>query len=74
MSAPARLRAAIAAAVILAIGMGFGRFAFTAIYERRLGAESRRALAAWTVWTMRGTWREAHFAEDFKRCLEVLGR
>ncbi|KAB0324834.1 YbfB/YjiJ family MFS transporter [Janthinobacterium sp. SUN128] len=32
MSAPARLRAAIAAAVILAIGMGFGRFAFTAIY------------------------------------------
>lgn len=49
-------------------------FAFTAIYERRLGAESRRALAAWTVWTMRGTWREAHFAEDFKRCLEVLGR
>ncbi|WFR82264.1 YbfB/YjiJ family MFS transporter [Janthinobacterium rivuli] len=32
MSAPARLRAAIAAAAILAIGMGFGRFAFTAIY------------------------------------------
>ncbi|TSD71942.1 YbfB/YjiJ family MFS transporter [Janthinobacterium sp. KBS0711] len=32
MSAAARLRAAIAAAVILAIGMGFGRFAFTAIY------------------------------------------
>ncbi|PKB20081.1 YbfB/YjiJ family MFS transporter [Janthinobacterium sp. 64] len=32
MSAGARLRAAIAAAVILAIGMGFGRFAFTAIY------------------------------------------
>lgn len=32
MSGAARLRAAIAAAVILAIGMGFGRFAFTAIY------------------------------------------
>ncbi|MFA6071808.1 sugar transporter [Janthinobacterium lividum] len=32
MSAAARLRAAIAAAAILAIGMGFGRFAFTAIY------------------------------------------
>ncbi|NHQ91998.1 YbfB/YjiJ family MFS transporter [Janthinobacterium lividum] len=32
MSAAARLRVAIAAAVILAIGMGFGRFAFTAIY------------------------------------------
>ncbi|STQ92295.1 Protein of uncharacterised function (DUF1228) [Janthinobacterium lividum] len=32
MNAAARLRAAIAAAVILAIGMGFGRFAFTAIY------------------------------------------
>ncbi|WP_369681726.1 YbfB/YjiJ family MFS transporter [Janthinobacterium sp. BJB401] len=32
MNAPARLRAAIAAAAILAIGMGFGRFAFTAIY------------------------------------------
>ena len=32
MSAAGRLRAAIAAAAILAIGMGFGRFAFTAIY------------------------------------------
>ena len=32
MNAAARLRAAIAAAAILAIGMGFGRFAFTAIY------------------------------------------
>jgi MFS family permease len=32
VSVPARLRAAIAAALILAIGMGFGRFAFTAIY------------------------------------------
>ncbi|HEU4817904.1 YbfB/YjiJ family MFS transporter [Janthinobacterium sp.] len=32
MSGAARLRAALAAAVILAIGMGFGRFAFTAIY------------------------------------------
>ncbi|MGK5040542.1 YbfB/YjiJ family MFS transporter [Janthinobacterium sp. GB1R12] len=32
MSGAARLRAAIAAAAILAIGMGFGRFAFTAIY------------------------------------------
>ena len=32
MSGAARLRSAIAAAVILAIGMGFGRFAFTAIY------------------------------------------
>ncbi|MGK5036244.1 YbfB/YjiJ family MFS transporter [Janthinobacterium sp. LB3P118] len=37
MSAPARLRAAIAAAAILAIGMGFGRFAFTAIYPHMLG-------------------------------------
>ena len=36
MSAPARLRAAIAAAAILAIGMGFGRFAFTAIYPHML--------------------------------------
>ncbi|MED5612397.1 YbfB/YjiJ family MFS transporter [Janthinobacterium sp. P210005] len=36
MSGPARLRAAIAAAVILAIGMGFGRFAFTAIYPHML--------------------------------------
>ncbi|MGX9697937.1 YbfB/YjiJ family MFS transporter [Janthinobacterium lividum] len=36
MSAPARLRAALAAAVILAIGMGFGRFAFTAIYPHML--------------------------------------
>ncbi|OEZ94341.1 major facilitator superfamily protein [Janthinobacterium sp. HH107] len=34
MSGAARLRAAIAAAVILAIGMGFGRFAFTAIYPQ----------------------------------------
>lgn len=32
MSGAARLRAAIAASAILAIGMGFGRFAFTAIY------------------------------------------
>ncbi|WP_332858723.1 YbfB/YjiJ family MFS transporter, partial [Janthinobacterium svalbardensis] len=32
MSGAARLRSAIAAAAILAIGMGFGRFAFTAIY------------------------------------------
>jgi MFS family permease len=32
VSGAARLRTAIAAAVILAIGMGFGRFAFTAIY------------------------------------------
>ena len=32
MSGAARLRTAIAAAAILAIGMGFGRFAFTAIY------------------------------------------
>lgn len=32
MSAAARLRPAIEAALILAIGMGFGRFAFTAIY------------------------------------------
>ncbi|WP_244198792.1 YbfB/YjiJ family MFS transporter [Janthinobacterium svalbardensis] len=32
MSAAGRLRAAMAAAAILAIGMGFGRFAFTAIY------------------------------------------
>ncbi|MGK5051801.1 YbfB/YjiJ family MFS transporter [Janthinobacterium sp. RB2P8] len=37
MSAAARLRAAIAAAAILAIGMGFGRFAFTAIYPHMLG-------------------------------------
>ncbi|AQR69251.1 MFS transporter [Janthinobacterium sp. LM6] len=36
MSAPARLGAAIAAAAILAIGMGFGRFAFTAIYPHML--------------------------------------
>ena len=36
MSAPARLCAAIAAAAILAIGMGFGRFAFTAIYPHML--------------------------------------
>ncbi|MBR7634167.1 YbfB/YjiJ family MFS transporter [Janthinobacterium lividum] len=36
MIAPARLRAALAAAVILAIGMGFGRFAFTAIYPHML--------------------------------------
>ena len=34
MSGAAGLRAAIAAAVILAIGMGFGRFAFTAIYPQ----------------------------------------
>jgi len=32
VSGAARLRTAIAAAAILAIGMGFGRFAFTAIY------------------------------------------
>lgn len=37
MSTPASLRAAIAAAAILAIGMGFGRFAFTAIYPHMLG-------------------------------------
>jgi MFS family permease len=37
MSAGARLRAAIAAAAILAIGMGFGRFAFTAIYPHMVG-------------------------------------
>lgn len=37
MSAAARLRAAIAAAAILVIGMGFGRFAFTAIYPHMLG-------------------------------------
>ncbi|WP_425251620.1 YbfB/YjiJ family MFS transporter [Janthinobacterium sp. NFX145] len=37
MSAPTRLRAAIAAATILAIGMGFGRFAFTAIYPHMVG-------------------------------------
>ena len=37
MSAAGRLRAAIAAAAILAIGMGFGRFAFTAIYPHMLG-------------------------------------
>ncbi|MDZ5633856.1 YbfB/YjiJ family MFS transporter [Janthinobacterium sp. GMG1] len=37
MNAPARLHAAIAAAVILAIGMGFGRFAFTAIYPHMVG-------------------------------------
>ncbi|MDO8070906.1 YbfB/YjiJ family MFS transporter [Janthinobacterium sp. SUN176] len=36
MSGAAGLRAAIAAAVILAIGMGFGRFAFTAIYPHML--------------------------------------
>ncbi|KHA75787.1 sugar transporter [Janthinobacterium lividum] len=36
MSGAARLRAALAAAVILAIGMGFGRFAFTAIYPHML--------------------------------------
>ncbi|WP_258000769.1 YbfB/YjiJ family MFS transporter [Janthinobacterium sp. ROICE36] len=36
MSASSRLRAAIAAAAILAIGMGFGRFAFTAIYPHML--------------------------------------
>ena len=34
MSAALRLRPAIEAALILAIGMGFGRFAFTAIYPR----------------------------------------
>lgn len=37
MSAAARLRAAVAAAAILAIGMGFGRFAFTAIYPHMVG-------------------------------------
>lgn len=37
MSGAARLRAAVAAALILAIGMGFGRFAFTAIYPHMLG-------------------------------------
>ena len=37
MNAPARLREAVAAAAILAIGMGFGRFAFTAIYPHMLG-------------------------------------
>ncbi len=37
MSAPAWLRAAFAAAAILAIGMGFGRFAFTAIYPHIRG-------------------------------------
>ncbi|WP_230538288.1 YbfB/YjiJ family MFS transporter [Janthinobacterium sp. FW305-129] len=37
MSGAARLRAAIAAAAILAIGMGFGRFAFTAIYPHMVG-------------------------------------
>lgn len=36
MSGAARLRAAVAAALILAIGMGFGRFAFTAIYPHML--------------------------------------
>ncbi|WP_226939167.1 YbfB/YjiJ family MFS transporter [Janthinobacterium sp. FT14W] len=36
MSGAARLRAAIAGAAILAIGMGFGRFAFTAIYPHML--------------------------------------
>ncbi|RYF40475.1 MAG: MFS transporter, partial [Comamonadaceae bacterium] len=29
---PSRLRSAFDAALIMAIGMGFGRFAFTAIY------------------------------------------
>ena len=44
MSGVARLRAAIAAALILAIGMGFGRFAFTAIYPHMVeeGALSLR--------------------------------
>jgi hypothetical protein len=37
VSAAARLRAAVAAAAILAIGMGFGRFAFTAIYPHMVG-------------------------------------
>ena len=37
MSSATRLRAAIAAAAILAIGMGFGRFAFTAIYPHMVG-------------------------------------
>lgn len=37
MSAAARLRPAIEAALILAIGMGFGRFAFTAIYPHMVG-------------------------------------
>ena len=37
MNAPARLREAVAAAAILAIGMGFGRFSFTAIYPHMLG-------------------------------------
>lgn len=37
MSGAARLREAIAAAAILAIGMGFGRFAFTAIYPHMVG-------------------------------------
>jgi MFS family permease len=36
VSGAARLRAAVAAALILAIGMGFGRFAFTAIYPHML--------------------------------------
>ena len=37
MSAALRLRPAIEAALILAIGMGFGRFAFTAIYPHMVG-------------------------------------
>ncbi|MED5596287.1 YbfB/YjiJ family MFS transporter [Janthinobacterium sp. P210006] len=37
MSGAIRLRAAIAGAAILAIGMGFGRFAFTAIYPHMVG-------------------------------------
>lgn len=36
MSASARLREAMAAATILATGMGFGRFAFTAIYPHMM--------------------------------------
>jgi predicted MFS family arabinose efflux permease len=80
VSGAARLRAAIAAAAILAIGMGFGRFAFTAIYPHMVeeGVLSLRegSLAAsanyagyllGAILAMRARARSAH-----RLCLGVL--
>jgi hypothetical protein len=52
--------------------MTLEKLAFAIMWKHR-DAPLTYAKAAWSVWTMRGTWKATEFADHYEECCTICG-